>query len=139
MEEGLFLSPHALICLFRRGFVEGLHGRRMGADETEMHGDRGSRPALAAGMLAAMWMVLGGSGKTPSSAGFGENPGLLWGVKRRKGQSRGLTAGTCCSGTALSVTAAAALQTAMLTGGCGAWPSSGSPAAAIDAQVFLGP
>lgn len=32
----------------------------------ETHGERGARPALAAGMLAAAWVALGGAGKHPA-------------------------------------------------------------------------
>lgn len=54
----------------------------MRADETEMCQDHGSCPALAAGTLAAVWMALGEKGKTPSSASFGEKPGLRCGALR---------------------------------------------------------
>lgn len=51
---------------FQKRIPGGLHGRRTGADEMETHGDRGARPALAAGTLAAAWVALGGAGKPPA-------------------------------------------------------------------------
>lgn len=128
MGEGLLLSERALICLFRRGFVEDYTG----AGWEPVKQERMGTTALT---LPSQHECLLPCHELQSKA-----RAALWGVERGKGRSRALTVRPPVQ-VELSQWQRRVLcrRACCVAVRCGAWPSSGSPAAAIDAQIFLGP